>query len=104
MHGAAQRQGAAGPDLEGAHAAALAEIGPLLRRLRRDPACDRTVTELVELEMRLAEVRAAYDAERFCRESLATVPVPPCPCSQPARDQARRPLLNIVRDAAAPKV
>lgn len=63
MRGAAQRQeDPPGPHIDGELAAAAAEARGLISRLADDPACERTVLELIELEMRLAELRAAAAA------------------------------------------
>ena len=65
---AAQRQqlAPAAPDTDEQHAAALAETRALIRELRGNPGCERTVLELIELEMRLAELRDARD--RYMRQ------------------------------------
>lgn len=74
MHAAAQRSEPDGPDLDGDHAAILAESIRLLARLGKGPLSSRLILELVDLNDRLAALKVAYRdhaAEMFVRAQLA---------------------------------
>lgn len=112
MHGAAQRSDPepAGPGIEGAHAAVLAESRALLRRLGKGPAGERIALELIDLNDRLATLRIAYEdhaAGMSCREQLIELgrrleraaPQSPPPAAPRPRRPGQLPLMRVARRA-----
>lgn len=109
MPAAAQRHAAVpGADLEGAITDALGALRAVLGKVSRSPECGRAVMELIDIGLRLAELRAAVEvnaAAGFCREQFielgrslerASRPAPPSPRRRAGR-ASQPPLMRVVQ-------